>query len=166
MTAEAADSRENQRPPIDTFELRAAFVQAQSQIVNDGKFEPVVVISKALALQLLDRVDAERVENDDLHDDVTRLLAEVGELRRRTEAFAEVNAWRADWMRRAVAEMSAVLDDPANLTFGRARCMEALIAEDYGDGDGDEDAYGWQPTFSFPRVEVSHIVDMHLGGGL
>lgn len=134
-----ADSSENQRPPIDTFELRAAFVQAQSQIVNDGKFEPVVVISKALALQLLDRVDAERVENDDLHDDVTRLLAEVGELRRRTEAFAEVNAWRADWMRRAVAEMSAVLDDPANLTFGRARCMEALIAEDYGDGDGDGD---------------------------
>lgn len=28
------------------------------------------------------------------------------------------------------------------------------------------EAYGWQPTFSFPRVEAPHIVDMHLGGGL
>ena len=35
----------------------AAFVQAQSQMMNEGKLEPVVVISKDLALQLLDQID-------------------------------------------------------------------------------------------------------------
>jgi hypothetical protein len=47
--------------PVDTALLRAAFTQAQAQIMNNGQFEPVVVISKSLALQLLDEIDSLRV---------------------------------------------------------------------------------------------------------
>jgi hypothetical protein len=43
--------------PIDTATLRAAFVQAQAQIMNNGEYTPVVVIDKGLALQLLDEID-------------------------------------------------------------------------------------------------------------
>lgn len=46
-----------EKAPVDTALLRAAFTQAQSQIMNNGHFEPVVVISKPLALQLLDEID-------------------------------------------------------------------------------------------------------------
>lgn len=42
---------------IDTFQLRAAFVQAQAQIMNGGTYEPVVLISKPLALSLLDEIE-------------------------------------------------------------------------------------------------------------
>jgi hypothetical protein len=45
---------------IDTTHLRAVFVQAQAQIMNDGKYEPVVVISKELALSLLDEIESLR----------------------------------------------------------------------------------------------------------
>ena len=34
--------------------LRAAFVQAQAQIMNNGEYTPVVVIDKGMALELLD----------------------------------------------------------------------------------------------------------------
>jgi hypothetical protein len=42
---------------LDTSQLRAAFVQAQAQIMNNGEFTPVVVIDKALALSLLDEIE-------------------------------------------------------------------------------------------------------------
>ena len=56
---------------IDTFQLRAAFVQAQAQIMNNGAYEPVVVISKPLALSLLDEIDRLRAmtaEQAHVHD--------------------------------------------------------------------------------------------------
>ena len=61
--------------PIDTATMRAAFVQAQAQIMNNGTFEPVVVISKPLALSLLDEIER-------LRDDVARVLT-------RCDAFAD-----------------------------------------------------------------------------
>lgn len=56
---------------IDTSQLRAAFVQAQAQIMNNGTYEPVVVISKPLALSLLDEIE--------------RLQAEIAQLRAERE---------------------------------------------------------------------------------
>lgn len=48
------------RDAIDTETLRAAFVQAQAQIMNNGKYTPVVVIDKGMALQLLDEIDQQQ----------------------------------------------------------------------------------------------------------
>ena len=45
------------RDAIDTKTLRAAFVQAQAQIMNNGTYTPVVVIDKGMALQLLDEIE-------------------------------------------------------------------------------------------------------------
>lgn len=44
----------------ELLELRAAFVQAQAQIMNNGTYAPVVVIDKGLALGLLDAIAVER----------------------------------------------------------------------------------------------------------
>jgi hypothetical protein len=41
----------------DIVELRAAFVQGQAQIMNDGTYTPVVIIDKSLALSLLDEIE-------------------------------------------------------------------------------------------------------------
>ena len=43
--------------PVDIVTLRASFVQAQAQIMNNGEYTPVVVIDKRLALGLLDEVE-------------------------------------------------------------------------------------------------------------
>jgi hypothetical protein len=56
-----ATNAAREETPVDTALLRAAFTQAQAQIMNNGQFEPVVVISKSLALQLLDEIDSLRV---------------------------------------------------------------------------------------------------------
>ena len=45
--------------PIDTATLRAAFVQAQAQIMNNGVYTPVVVIDQQLAVSLLDQIEAQ-----------------------------------------------------------------------------------------------------------
>ena len=55
---------------IDTSQLRAAFVQAQAQIMNNGTYEPVVVISKPLALSLLDEIKRLRAEVAVLQDEL------------------------------------------------------------------------------------------------
>jgi uncharacterized small protein (DUF1192 family) len=79
---------------IDTSQLRAAFVQAQAQIMNNGEFTPVVVIDKTLALGLLDEIERLRAEVERKHDyacrmdalaeerlmEITRLRAEVSRL--------------------------------------------------------------------------------------
>ena len=57
---------------IDTFQLRAAFVQAQAQIMNNGAYEPVVVISKPLALSLLDEIDRLRAAGDAMAESALR----------------------------------------------------------------------------------------------
>jgi hypothetical protein len=75
-------------------------------------------------------------ESDRLHEDVGRLLRE-------RNAFAEVNAWRNQWMDRAANEMVAALDDNDEggnrIDPERVQCMEALIAEWWDDGEGDDD---------------------------
>lgn len=48
------------REAIDTETLRAAFVQAQAQIMNNGEYTPVVVIDKGMALELLDEIDRQQ----------------------------------------------------------------------------------------------------------
>lgn len=48
--------------PADTETLRAAFVQGQAQIMNNGEYTPVVIIDKTLALSLLDEIDQLRAE--------------------------------------------------------------------------------------------------------
>lgn len=48
------------RDAIDTKTLRAAFVQAQAQIMNNGTYTPVVVIDKGMALQLLDEIERQQ----------------------------------------------------------------------------------------------------------
>lgn len=54
---------------MDFTSLRASFVQAQAQIMNDGKYEPVVVISKDLALTLVDKLAAiDAMVQKALHD--------------------------------------------------------------------------------------------------
>lgn len=71
---------------IDTSQLRAAFVQAQAQIMNNGTYEPVVVISKPLALSLLDEIERLRTAGDALAeadvDDWPELVAAWNEARR------------------------------------------------------------------------------------
>lgn len=108
--------------PVDTEALRASFVQAQAQIMNNGEYTPVVVIDKGLALGLLDEIERQR-----------RLFA----------ALAQVNGWRDGWMSRAAAEMHTVLDahqDGEPTPASTVQCMEALIAEwwDEDGEDGDE----------------------------
>ena len=53
--------------PADTETLRAAFVQAQAQIMNNGEYTPVVVIDKTLALSLLDEIDQLRAVGERLY---------------------------------------------------------------------------------------------------
>ncbi len=48
------------RDAIDTKTLRAAFVQAQAQIMNNGTYTPVVFIDKGMALQLLDEIERQQ----------------------------------------------------------------------------------------------------------
>ena len=108
--------------PLDTEALRASFVQAQAQIMNNGQYTPVVVIDKGLALGLLDEIERQR---------------------RRFAAMAQVNSWRDGWMSRAVAEMHTVLDahqDSDPVPASAVQCMEALIAEWWDEigEDGDE----------------------------
>jgi len=107
--------------PVDTEALRASFVQAQAQIMNNGEYTPVVVIDKGLALGLLDEIERQR-----------RLFA----------ALAQVNGWRDGWMSRAAAEMHTVLDahqDGEPTPASTVQCMEALIAE-WWDEDGEDGA--------------------------
>lgn len=54
---EMVDKAAKRKP---TAPLRAAFVQGQAQIMNNGQFTPVVVIDKALALSLLDDLDRQQ----------------------------------------------------------------------------------------------------------
>lgn len=107
--------------PIDTTTLRAAFVQAQSQMMNEGKFAPVVIISKDLALQLLDEID--------------RLTRE------RAAALGSVVAL-SSWQRRAVIAIGALRDelDPDDTDPIWSPLFD-LLAEEFGDDDdeGDDD---------------------------
>lgn len=104
--------------PIDTTTLRAAFVQAQSQMMNEGKLEPVVVISKDLALQLLDQID--------------RLTRE------RVTALESVVAL-SSWQRRAVIAIGSLRDelDPDDTDPIWSPLFD-LLAEEFGDDDDDE----------------------------
>ena len=110
---------------IDTFSMRAAFVQAQAHIMNNGTFEPVVVISKPIALSLLDEIDG-------LRDDVARQLT-------RCDAFAVDVVWRANWMTRAVNLLGAIRDVvdsewPEHLTE-----LEQLLQDEFDDGGNNDD---------------------------
>lgn len=104
--------------PIDTSTLRVAFVQAQSQMMNEGKFEPVVVISKDLALRLLDEID--------------RLTRE------RAAAVADV-LMLASWQTRAVTAMDALQDLVSSDETWAA--IDDLRAEQSGDF-GEESDHG------------------------
>ena len=74
---------------IDTSQLRAAFVQAQAQIMNNGTYEPVVVISKPLALSLLAEIERLRAEVQEKRVDVSELIAQIG---RRDDEFLRLRA--------------------------------------------------------------------------
>lgn len=71
-------------------------------------------------------------QNDDLHDDVAKLLT-------RCEALAIDVAWRADWMTRAVNLLEAVRDSEV-LEYGWERMddLEQLLADEFGDGVDDD----------------------------
>jgi uncharacterized small protein (DUF1192 family) len=104
---------------IDTSQLRAAFVQAQAQIMNNGEFTPVVVIDKTLALGLLDEIERLRAEVERKHDYACRMdaLAE--------ERLMEITRLRAAGDALAVAYRTLggldVAHDAALLAWGEAR---------------------------------------------
>lgn len=123
MSTEPSDRRENPAP-IDTATMRAAFVQAQAQIMNNGTFEPVVVISKPLALSLLDEIER-------LRDDVARVLT-------RCDAFAVDVVWRANWMTRAVNLVGDIRDVVQDEWPEHLAELEQLLTDEFEDGDGDD----------------------------
>lgn len=72
-------------------------------------------------------------QNDDLHDDVAKLLT-------RCEALAIDVAWRAAWMTRVVNLLGALRDDLEHeLTeSGHLAELEQLLADEFEDGVNDE----------------------------
>lgn len=72
-------------------------------------------------------------QNDDLHDDVAKLLT-------RCEALAIDVAWRAAWMTRVVNLLGALRDDLGHeLTeSGHLAELEQLLADEFEDGVNDE----------------------------
>jgi len=65
---------------IDTEMLRVAFTQAQAQIMNNGTYEPVVVIAKPLALRLLDEIERLNNECETLRIDLAAAYCRIDDM--------------------------------------------------------------------------------------
>lgn len=101
------------RDAIDTKTLRAAFVQAQAQIMNNGTYTPVVVIDKGMALQLLDEIERQQR----WIEEATPLLDDWNALARESfEALGEsahlLGVWGSDVVRALIDSLRRPVENP------------------------------------------------------
>ena len=101
------------RDAIDTETLRAAFVQAQAQIMNNGKYTPVVVIDKGMALQLLDEIERQQR----WIEEATPLLDDWNSLARESftalgEPVHLLGVWGADVVRALIDSLRRPVENP------------------------------------------------------
>lgn len=110
--------------------MNARRLDAWRRIANDPDqtAPPILKISRANLAELVDEIDG--------------LTMQLVTAKSRMASMHEMNAWRAAWMEDAIVEIMQALrshDDAEIITARNAACLNALIAEEWDDGEHEDD---------------------------